>query len=154
MPEDTPRKYKARFYSTTITLRKDATLGYLPPGRAEEGAFNIVDLPFTCTRIISAIVGPSNVDQDSPVTSQSHDGQYLIEIRGDQHNYQNEPICAQAFHGTSNGGYLALPAPIPMAPKATMNVRVSSLIRREDDTKIQVVFHGVEPVVDDPGIPS
>lgn len=154
MPEDTPRKYKARFYAVTVTLRKDASLGYLPAGRAEEGAFNVVNLPFTCTRITSSIVGPANVDQDSPVTSQTHDGQYLLELRGSQHNYQNEPMNAQSFHGTANGGYHLLPAPIPLAMKETMTIRITNTIRREDDTKIQVVFHGVEPVVDDPGIPS
>lgn len=151
MPADIPKRYKERVYSATITIPADAG-PTLPPGRSAEGSFNVVNLPFTTTRITSAIVGPTNDAVMGLIPA--NDGQYLLEFRSDQHNYQSEPMIAQAFHGLPNGGFQQLAAPIDLAPKTAVTIRVTNAIQRTDSIKVQVLFHGVEPVVGEPGIPT
>jgi len=146
MPADIPKRYKERLYSATITIPADPG-PTLPAGRSNQGSFNVVNLPFTATRITSGIVGPSN-NADPTDGSPARDGQYLIEFRSDQHNYQSEPILAQALHGVSVGGYLDLAAPIDLEPKTAVTIRVINATLRTDSIKVQVVFHGVEPIID------
>lgn len=152
MPADIPKRYKERLYSVTITIPADPG-PTLPAGRSQEGAFNVVNLPFVATRITSGIVGPSN-NLDPNDASPARDGQYLLEFRSDQHNYQSEPILATALHGLAVGGYLDLAAPIELAPKTALTVRITNATPRSDSIKVQVVFHGVEPLIGDPGIPT
>lgn len=161
MPEDTPRKYKQRWYSAVLTFRKPEGQNVVPVGASAEASFNIVNLPFTATKITSTIVGPSHLYElpdpplpDDRLPLQAFDGQYTLEIRSDQHNYQSEPMIASAMHGLAAGGFLPLAAPMPFAPKTAVTLRAVNKVPRVEDTSIQVVFSGVEPVVDDPGIPS
>jgi len=149
MPEDTAKRYKARFYAVTLTLSAAKALLI---GESTEGSFNVVNLPFTATRITSAVVGPTNNALEA--FTGAFDGSYSLEFRTDQHNYQGEPLLAAALHGLPSGGYHALPAPIEMAPKTTCSLRLVNQAVRTAETKFQVIFHGVEPIVASAGIPT
>lgn len=145
MPEAVARKYKPRFYAVVVTIPADPG-PTLPPGKADGGSFTVVNVPFVATRMTSAIVGDNQLAAFVPVTAIIQDGQYAIEFRTDQHNFQSEPIMAAAFHGNP-GGFIDFPCPVELAPKVAVSIRVMNLITRQDALRVQVVFHGIEPLL-------
>jgi hypothetical protein len=137
------QKYKNRKYAITVELPADQT-GACPVGQAGSGSVNIVNVPFIVKKITHGIIGDSNVD-DPIVPSVYQDGQYTIQWRTDQHNYESEPLLANPGYGT-DFDHFDLSCPEELAPKTTITVNLTNTIDRTDATTVQLIFHGLEPI--------
>lgn len=109
-----------------------------------EGSLSLINQPFILLRISHTIIGNTN---DYMATGLSNDGQYYIEWREENTQYQNEPLLAIAAYGTQEWP-IPLPSPIAFAGQKTLTVRVTNAYLRalspEADTfKVQIVFHGI-----------
>ena len=140
------QKYKNRFYEIKVLLPGDPVTLDLPVGVSQQGSVNIVNVPFILKRITHRIIGsnqlvafPNNLLQD---------GQYDIEWRTDQHNYQTAPINAVLMCGSAEH-WIPLETPEELAPKTTITAIVSNTILRPLDPGsllVQLVWHGLEPI--------
>lgn len=139
------QKYKNRKYAVTVTIPSDpGPPVVLPAGAMQSGSVNIVNVPFVVKRITHGIIGSNQLDLTFP-NNAIQDGQYLIEWRSDQHNYESEPILAGAGYGT-DADHFKLDTPEELAPKTTLTVRITNNIARLDSLKVQLIFHGLEPI--------
>jgi len=138
------QKYKNRKYAITVQFLLDA-LGVVPVGAPGNGSVNIVNLPFILKKITHAIVGENHLDAAFP-NSAIQDGQYMIEWRTDQHNYESEPLHSSAY-GTEFD-HFDLETPEELPPKTTITVHLTNNVQRLDSTQVQLVFHGLEPIED------
>jgi hypothetical protein len=138
------QKYKNRKYEVTIDWPTDPT-GVVPAGQENGGSVNIVNVPFILTRISHGIMGENHLDAAAAFPDTIlQDGQYLLEWRTDQHNYQSAPILANAY-GTDCHRF-ELETPEELAPKTTITVKATTILQRLDRTRLQIVFHGLEPI--------
>ncbi len=138
------QKYKNRFYEITVLLPIDGA-AQIPVGASIRGSFNIINKPFIMTRITHAVIGLNQFAGGAAGLQQL--GQYLIELRTDQYNYQTAPINAVLMNG-SYTDWIKLPTPEELAPKTTVSVIITNtLLRTEGEPLVvQVVFHGLEPI--------
>jgi hypothetical protein len=117
------------------------------PVEADESGENTIELmnqPFTMDRISHSIIGPTH---DPAATGLSDDGQYFIEWREEQSQYQNEPLLAKAAYGTE-AFPLYLSAPLTFPGNKTLTFRVTNAYTRvltpiSDVYKVQIVIHGI-----------
>ena len=142
------QKYKNRFYEITVTLPVTAVPD-IPAGTSQLGSVNIVNFPFILTSITHGIIGENQATANYPANIQQ-DGQYNLEIRTDQRNYQTAPLNAILMCG-SYTDWLELPTPEELAPKTTVTIIVTNtILRAEGDVlNIQIVLHGLEPIGED-----
>lgn len=139
------QKYKNRFYEINVTLPVTA-IPDIPVGTSQPGSVNIVNVPFIMTRITHGIVGHNQMADAFPANV-VQDGQYTIEIRTDQRNYQTAPVGAPLMLG-SGDDWIDLPTPEELAPKTTVTVIITNTILRAQGEvlNIQIVLHGLEPI--------
>ena len=111
-----------------------------------QGSITLNNQPFVLTKITHAIVGCTAVPD---TTGLYQDGQYTIEFRDEQSNYQNMPIQADALLGSVRvGQFQDLPYPIPFAGNRTLTFRIVNRCLRVLDPvsetfQVAVVLHGV-----------
>lgn len=142
------QKYKNRFYEMNATLPVSAVPD-IPVGASNSPSVNIVNFPFILTRITHAIIGPNQLIAALP-NNLLQDGQYNLEMRTDQYNYQTAPINAVLMCGSADD-WLELPTPEELAPKTTVTIIVTNTILRPVGgvLNVQIVLHGLEPIGDD-----
>jgi len=141
------QKYKNRKYAITVTIPADpGPPPVLLAGGSQNGSVNIVNVPFIVKRVTHNIVGFNQVGLAYPANV-LQDGQYLLEWRSDQYNYQSEPIMAGSGYGTE-ADHFPLETPEELPPKTTITAIVTNAIARNDSLKVQIVFHGLEPIGD------
>ena len=138
------QKYKNRFYEITVLLPIDGA-AQIPVGVSQPGSVNIINKPFIMTQITHAVIGLNQYAAGAAGLQQL--GQYLIEMRTDQYNYQTAAINAVLMAGSYNY-WLKLATPEELAPKTTISIIVTNtLLRTEGEPlRVQVVFHGLEPI--------
>jgi hypothetical protein len=138
------QKNKNRKYAITVSLPVDQT-GVCPVGSRNTGSVTIVNLPFLLTKITHGIMGNNHLGAGASLTPIVYqDGQYTLQWRTDQHNYESEPILAGPGYGMAEDHFkLATPEELP--PKTTITIEVVNQIQRTAATTIQFVFHGLEP---------
>lgn len=140
------QKYKNRKYAVSINLPVDEN-AVVPVGERQGNSVTVVNLPFILKRITHGIIGNNHLDPTTDlVPSIFQDGQYTIEWRTDQHNYESEPILACSGYGSDND-HFPLETPEELAPKTTITVFITNQVQRSDATTVQVIFHGLEPNV-------
>jgi hypothetical protein len=110
---------------------------------AEEGTITIMNQPFIMDRISHIIVGDT---WDPNRTGLAQDGQYYIQWKDEQSEYQNQPLLAIPAFGTEEFP-LYLSMPIGFAGQKTLTFRVINAYQRrltpEADTfRVQIVIHG------------
>lgn len=137
------QKYKERKYEVTVTIPIDA-MGVVPAGASQPGSVNIVNVPFIAKMITHEIVGVNGLAATFP-HNMIQDGQYLIEWRTDQHNYQTAPIMAGAGFGTVYD-HIPLSTPQELSAKTTVTVKITNNVQRDSALQVQLVFHGLEPI--------
>ncbi len=119
-------------------------------GASEQGTIKLNNQPFIMTRITHEIIG-LKFHTDPWANWLENDGQYLIEWKDENSNYQNEPICADLMWGRIKlGQAFDLPFPIPYAGNKTLTFRVQNYRLRvptieppPDHFTIGIVAHGV-----------
>ena len=138
------QKYKDRFYEITVLLPIDGA-AQIVAGVSQRGSVNIVNKPFIMTRITHGIIGHGQIIAGAAGLIQ--DGQYDLEMRTDQYNYQTAPLSAVLMCG-SGADWLDLPTPEELAPKTTISIIVTNTYLRAigEPVRIQIVFHGLEPI--------
>lgn len=141
------QKYKNRFYEISVQLPVTA-IPDIPVGTQESGSVNIVNFPFILTRITHGIIGHGQIIAGAAGLIQ--DGQYDLEVRTDQRNYQTAPISSFLMAG-SGDDWLDLPTPEELAPKTTVTIKVINTYLRAVGgvLNVQIVLHGLEPIGDD-----
>lgn len=111
---------------------------------AAEQTIQLMNQPFIMDRISTAIVGKT---YDPVTTGLADDGQYFLEWREEQSQYQNEPLLAKAAYGTHEFP-LYLSAPIAFAGNRTLTFRVTNAYLRvlsppADEFTVEIVIHGL-----------
>ena len=147
MEEEKQQKYKNRFYEIGVTLPVTA-IPDIPVGTRQVGSVNIVNVPFILTRITHGIIGENQLSANFPQNI-AQDGQYTLEIRTDQRNYQTAPINSVLMAGSPEF-WLELPTPEELLPKTTVSIIFTNTILRAVagcvPLNIQAVLHGLEPI--------
>lgn len=138
------QKYKNRFYEITVLLPIDG-VAQIAVGVSQPGSVSIINKPFIMTRITHSVIGLNQFAAGAAGLQQL--GQYLLEIRTDQYNYQTAAINAVLMCGSYND-WLTLPTPEELKPKTTVSIIVTNtLLRTEGEPlRVQIVLHGLEPI--------
>ncbi len=94
-------------------------------------ALTINNQPYLMTRLTHSIIGPIQADGSGYL----NDGQYDIEIKDEQSNYQNQQIPADLMFGSmgstvGNGFNMEFPYPLPFAGNKTILFRVTNRVTR------------------------
>lgn len=96
----------------------------LTGGQSENGSVTIQNQPFIWTHLAHMVLGNT---VDWLTTGLINDGQYMVEFKDEQSNYQNIPVAASAAFGQGPVGYaLEFPFPIPFAGNKTITFRVTN----------------------------
>jgi len=110
------------------------------------GSISLNNQPYILTRITHQIIGPTATASSSGLFQ---DGQYSIEMKDEQSNYQNIPIMAQTFMGSVVSGFsYELPYPIPYAGSKTLTFNVFNRVVRTLDPEadyfsVAITVHGI-----------
>jgi hypothetical protein len=113
-------------------------------GGQESGAIQILNQPFVMDRISPSVVG----DISDPVaTGLADDGQYYIEWKDEQSEYQNQPLLAKTAFGTDQFP-IPLSLPIAFAGNRTLTFRVTNAYTRvlnpsATTFRVFITIHGV-----------
>lgn len=110
-----PGPWRPMYYPLTIDVPLEAN-------QSETGSVTINNQPFIFTFIGHQIIGNTG---DPETSGLYQDGQYSIEFKDEQSNYQSGPIAAAASWGGPAVGYqidLPLPIPFPGAKTLTFNI--------------------------------
>lgn len=134
-----PGPWRPFFYRVVINVPVMA-------GQSEAGSITINNQPYIWTRLSSQIIGATGDPEGSGLYQ---DGQYEIEFKDQQSNYQAQPVpSAAAFGGPGQGFVVDLPFPVPYAGANTLEFRITNLVTRtlipEADTfPVKIVMCGV-----------
>lgn len=114
------------------------------------GSITINNEPYIMTRIMHKIQGET---ADPSTTGLYQDGQYDIEFRDEQSNYQNDDIAADLLFGSvgsgvGNGFFMPIPYPIPFAGNKTISFRVINRVLRAltsqaENFTVAIAMHGL-----------
>lgn len=114
------------------------------------GSVTINNQPYIMTRIAHKIMGET---ADPETTGLYQDGQYDMDFKDEQSNYQNEEIPADLMFGSfgshdNSGYYMELPFPIPFAGNKTISFRVINRVARvltsaETSFNVAICLHGL-----------
>jgi hypothetical protein len=116
-----PGRYRPLIYGLSITVGDQA-------GDIGRGSVSINNQPWVMTKITHQITGPT---ADPETSGLYQDGQYLIEFKDEQSNYQNQPIPADILFGSVRSGFIIeLPYPIPFAGNKTLTFNLTNLVTR------------------------
>ncbi len=97
----------------------------LSVGAIGQGTIKLNNQPFILTRITHEIVGLYHEDMWSNWLE--NDGQYTVEWKDENSNYQNQPIFADIMWGRIKlGSQLDLPFPIPYSGNKTLTFKVEN----------------------------
>ncbi len=134
-----PGRYRPLSYGVTISVPVAA-------GQVGQGSITINNMPWIMTYVTHQIIG----DTADPSTSGLYqDGQYSIEYKDEQSNYQNGPIPAEMMFGSVRSGYIiALAYPLPFEGNKTLSFRLTNLVTRvlvpvSTTFDIAIAIHGV-----------
>lgn len=112
-----PGPWRPMFYPVTIDVPLEA-------GGSEEGSVTLLNQPFIWTFLGHQIIGNTG---DPETSGLYQDGQYDIDIKDEQSNYQSAPVAASsAFGGGAFGFMITLPLPIPYPGTKTLTFRISN----------------------------
>lgn len=138
-----PGRYRPMYYGLELDI--PAAIG----GRAQ-GTIKINNQPFILTRITHKIIG----DTADPETSGLYqDGQYDLDWRDEQSNYQNQPIAADLMFGTFGGmgnsnHLMELPFPLPYPGSKVFSFTVINRVLRTPAPErtlytVGICLHGI-----------
>jgi hypothetical protein len=116
-----PGKYRPLYYGVHIDVG-------VATGSIATGSVTINMQPYIWTHVLHQIVGNTN---DYATTGLAQDGQYLIELKDEQSNYQNVPLPADMLFGSVRiGDVRPLAYPIPFAGNKTITITLTNLYTR------------------------
>jgi len=119
-----PGRYRPLYYGVPITVG-------VAEGAIGRGSITINNQPYVMTHVMTHVVGNVN---DYATTGLANDGQWLIDFKDEQSNYQNVPMPAAMLFGGCNQGYvLPLAYPIAFAGNKTLNFNLTNLYARTLD---------------------
>jgi hypothetical protein len=105
------------YYALTIEVP-------LAEGGNENASITLNNQPYIWCFLGHWILGQT---YDWETSGLMQDGQYLIEFKDEQSNYQNVPMCAVPAFGQANSGYMTeFPFPISFAGNKTLTFRVTN----------------------------
>lgn len=109
-----------------------------------ENTIKILNQPYIMERITHTIIGNT---WDPIATGLAQDGQYFIEWREEQSEYQNEPLLARDAYGMAPH-WIPLSAPLVFSGNRVLTFRVTNAYTRvltpEAETfKVQIKIHGI-----------
>lgn len=109
-----------------------------------QGTVQIYNQPLVLIQITHSIVGQT---EDPQASGLYQDGQYYIEWRDEQAQYQSGPILARAGYGTEEFP-IPLPQPIGYAGNRTLTFTVTNAYTRAltppaDTFRVHIVLHGI-----------
>lgn len=124
-----PGPWRPMFYPLEINVPVEA-------GGSEEASVTINNQPFIWQFVGHQIMGCTG---DPLASGLFQDGQYDINMRDEQSNYQSAPVAASATLGSGAFGFMIyLPLPIPYPGTKTLTFRVTNRCTRilspESDT--------------------
>ncbi|OGO03688.1 MAG: hypothetical protein A2Y72_07760 [Chloroflexi bacterium RBG_13_53_26] len=109
--------WRPMYYGLTINVP-------LAGGQSESGTVTLNNQPYIWQFLSHMILGNT---YDWETTGLMQDGQYMIEFKDEQSNYQNVPVAASAAFGQGKTGYMVeFPFPIPFAGNKTITFRVTN----------------------------
>lgn len=112
-----PGPWRPMYYPVLIDVPVEA-------GGAEEASVTLQNQPFIWTFLGHQIIGNTG---DSETSGLYQDGQYDIEFKDEQSNYQSAPVAASAaFGGGAFGFMIELPLPIPYPGTKTLRFRLTN----------------------------
>lgn len=112
-----PGPWRPMLYPVTIDVPVAA-------GGSEEGSITIQNQPFIWTWLGHQIIGNTG---DPETSGLYQDGQYDIEMKDEQSNYQSAPVAAaSAFGGIVAGFKVDLPLPIGYPGTKTLTFRITN----------------------------
>jgi hypothetical protein len=116
-----PGPWRPMYYAVEIPVPLEA-------GGSEIGSVTIQNQPFIWMFLAHQIMGNT---ADPETSGLYQDGQYDIEFKDEQSNYQAVPIPAGAAFGGPSGGYqLDLPVPIGYPGAKTITFRITNRYTR------------------------
>jgi hypothetical protein len=116
-----PGPWRPMYYPIVIPVPLEAN-------GSEEGSVTINNQPFIWTFIGHQILGNTG---DPETSGLYQDGQYLIEFKDEQSNYQSAPMAASAVFGGPAVGYMIdFPIPIPFPGSKTITFRITNTYTR------------------------
>lgn len=116
-----PGPWRPMFYPVEIDVP-------VTSGQSEIGSVTINNMPFIWTYLGHQIIGNT---ADPETSGLYQDGQYEIEMKDEQSNYQSAPIAASASLGGGAFGYIIqLPLPIPYPGTKTLTFRITNRVTR------------------------
>ena len=136
-----PGPWRPMYYPVQIPVPLEA-------GGSEVGSVTINNQPFIWLFLGHQIMGNT---ADPETSGLYQDGQYDIEMKDEQSNYQHAPIAAGASFGGAQFGYMVeLPLPICYPGAKTLTFRVTNRYTRiltpeptEPIFNLQIVIGGV-----------
>jgi len=137
--DEDPGRYRPMFYSVEISVP-------VTQGGIGRGSVTINNQPYIMTRITHKIIGRTATPDTSGLYQ---DGQYDLEFKDEQSNYQNQPIPADIMFGSVATGFLIeLPYPIPFAGNKTLTFNITNRVPRalspqQDHYPVHIAVHGV-----------
>jgi hypothetical protein len=109
--------WRPMYYGMTINVP-------LVGGGSENASITINNQPYIWMFLAHRILG-NTVDWET--TGLIQDGQYMIEFKDEQSNYQNVPISAAAAFGQAELGFMEeFPFPIPFSGNKTITFRITN----------------------------
>lgn len=109
--------WRPMYYGLTINVPVAA-------GGSENASITLNNQPYIWQYLSHMILGQT---YDWETSGLYQDGQYMIEFKDEQSNYQNVPVAASAAFGQGPCGYmLEFPFPIPFAGNKTITFRITN----------------------------
>jgi len=134
-----PGRYRPMYYGLDISVP-------VLQGGVGQGSVTLNNQPYIMTRIMHKVTGRTA----TPTTSGLYqDGQYYLEFKDEQSNYQNQPIPADIMFGSVETGFVVeLPYPIAFAGNKTLTFRITNVPPRalspqEDNYTVSIAVHGI-----------
>ena len=134
-----PGRYRPMYYGVDISVP-------VIQGGVGQGSITINNQPYIMTRVTHKIVGRT---ADPDTSGLYQDGQYYLEFKDEQSNYQNGPIPADIMFGSVVSGYvMELPFPLAFAGNKTLTFRITNVPPRalsptQDYYTVHVAIHGI-----------
>lgn len=136
-----PGPWRPMFYPVNIDVPLEAA-------QSEIGSVTINNQPFIWMYLGHQIIGNTG---DPETSGLFQDGQYMIEMKDEQSNYQSMMFAASAAIGGPGVGYqINLPLPIPYPGTKTLTFRITNNYTRvltpepdEPVFRVQLVVAGV-----------
>jgi len=113
---------------------------------SESGSITINNQPFIWQTLGHQIIGNTG---DPEASGLYQDGQYDLEFKDEQSNYQSAPVAASAaFGGGAFGFIIPFPFPIPYQGSKTITFRITNRVTRaltppDDYFRVKLVMIGV-----------